>query len=400
MDRFLNNNTVLRIMALVLSFILWFAVNAPSPDTGNNQAGVQEKWKAPVHVLTNSDMATTSISDPTVTIVVDGATYSGVLSGEMLNVAVTADARGLTPGKHILRLSATNMPLLTYHIVPATVSVTLARKVKMDKPVAVQVTGTPKTGYVVGTPSSDARNVSVSGIQEAVNEVDHVVATVSVQGSATTVTKNATLRAVDKRGKQVPGIQIDPVETSVTVPIQPPQVTVNVTPQVMGVPAAGYAVSGVSVSPSTVLAYGTPAVTSQLKNVGVPIDVSGMRSDQTVSAHVPTAKGISKLTPDTVKVVVHVESALSKTLANVPISILNTPANETVTLTGQKTVSVIVTGPRSIVSGLQTGDIQVNVDATNLTSTDTRAVLTVLLPKWVRVAQISTPTVSVQVAGG
>lgn len=402
MDRFLQNNTILRIMAVILSCILWLTVTIPGSDISSSQTGtVVRQSSFQVQVETNPDLVATVVSNPTVVLSVTvDVLNASALPTQMLGVAVVADARGLGPGRHTVALAAVNMPSIAkgnFTIAPGTISIVLEQKTQSQRNVKITVDGKPAAGYVSGTPTTDTPVVQVRGSQDDVAKVAAVLAPVSIQGLAESVTRSVSLTAVDASGNPISGVELTPNSVNVTVPLEAPQMTATLVPEIAGTPAPGYALSGVSVSPTAVLVFGSPTALPQSETLSVPVNVSGIRKSATVPSHVPLPTGVTKVVPASVTVTVTVETSVSKFFAAVPIAIQNTPIHRQVTLTGPTWVDVTVSGPKGVVDGLTASSIQVYIDAASLQPGDSSAALNVLMPTWVQVNQLSLDKVPVLV---
>lgn len=399
MDKYLNNHIVLRIIAVVIACVLWLSINAPAPGSTSAQgATVAKDFPYEVHVNLSSDMMVSNLATSTVVIEIKSSIPDAAsLPADMMGVEVVADARGLGPGPHTIPLKAQNMPPVRYSIIPTSITVTLTHKTTASKPVKVEVIGTAATGYQAGSPTTDVRTVEVSGASSAVSRVAAVTAQISVAGAKTTVSHTLTLAPVDKNGKPVAGVEVDPVNVTATVLVLPPEVSLKLVPEVVGNPASGYAVAGLALSPSSIAVSGTQESTNGLTTVTIPVDVQGLSSTQTVSVPVTRSFGWTKVTPDKVDVTVQVEASATRAFNKVQLQLENIPTGTQVTLGKVTSITVGVTGPKSLVSKLTTSDVIAYVDATGLTVRSTEAPVDVHVPQWIRVTQVSEATVPVTV---
>jgi YbbR domain-containing protein len=344
-DRLLRNNTVLRLLALVLACILWFSVTAgggSAPVTG----GITQRFPFPVHVLVDADEVATSVDTTTAEVVVTGDAVSLTsLPGQMANVELVADARGYGPGQHQVRITAHGMPPISYTIQPATVTVVIEPKVTATKRVEVTLSGQPATGYRAGVPSVEPAQVQVFGPKAAVQAVDRVAATLSIAGASHTVTQTVGLVALDSAGSPVPGVTLSLSRVTIVVPVQPPQVTLRVEPTLSGQPADGWAVAGVRVEPAVATVYGVP-VDGSWTQVAAPVDVNGWSSTRTVQVPLRLAPGMTKADPAQVSVTVTIERSLSRQIPNVPVTLAGRPNGGTAQLVGHPTVDVHRQRPR------------------------------------------------------
>jgi YbbR domain-containing protein len=397
-DRFLKNSAVLRIIALILACTIWIGVNTPSNGGFGANTGLTERFAYPVHVDVAPDMVVTQIDKPTVEVAVSGDTLLVTsLPSAMMSVVVNADARGLGPGKHVLQLTAANMPPVHYSIEPSSVTVDIEKKITAEKNVHVNLQGKPSSGYEAGAPVTDTQTVQVTGVSQSVQDVVAVQANVSLQGATKALTQVVNLLPVDQQGKAIAGVELSPATVTVTVPIQPPQVTANLVPQIVGSPATGFAIAGVDLSTNSVIVSGSPTVTSNLQNMNLPIDVTGFRATQIVHLKIPLHSGMTKVEPSMIDATVKIEQSAAKSFTGIPIQVQNVPKDKQVKLTGTKTVDVTVIGPASVVNGMNETDIQVFVDGSKLTANSTSAPVQVSLPDWVKASTLSNNTVAIQV---
>lgn len=399
MDRFLQNNTVLRIIAVILSCIIWLTVNAPSSAPASSQNGtIQRQFSYQVQVQTAADMVATTVSNPMaiVTVNVDALTASS-LSSQMQSVTVIANAKGLGSGPHTVSLEAANMPAYNYTISPSAVSIVLEHKTQSQRDVKINVQGYPAGGYMAGTPTTNTPVVQIRGSKELVESVSSVVADISIQGSKQGVTKSVQLIALNSAGQPVTGAQITPAAVEVTVPIEAPQMNAVLVPQVVGSVAPGYAVGGLTVNPSSVTIFGAPNNLPNSQNISLPVNVTGMRQTTTLHTQIPLGTGVTRTVPASAAITVTIEPSASKFLTGVPIQVEHVPTGHQVNLSGPGTVDVTVSGPKSVIDALTASSVTAYVDASTLTSASTSAPINLLLPDWVQVNQLSLDKVPVVV---
>ncbi len=407
MDRLLMNNTMLRVIAIILAVALWLGVHAPnSGATGaSNGIGISQQFPKAIQVEAPHGFVVTSVEPSRGAVVVNASVQDlPGLPAKMLGVTLVADARGLTAGTHQIHVAALNMPALhssSFSVQPSLVTVTLAPAVTRSFNVTVDVQGSPQSGYSLGQASTDVAAVQVSGAQGDVSRVARVIANVSVASATQTVTHIANLIPVDAKGNPVPNVTTSPVNCTVTVPVNTPAETAQIQPEVVGLPAGGYAIAGLQVTPGTVQVTGT--IPTQPNGgplqIQLPVDVTGLQSTRTLQVPVPLQNGVQNASPASVAVTVKVEKSLSRTFTGVPIQIQHASTGETVKLPSTHTVNLTVSGPQSVVSALTANNLTVYIDASTLANNSTSATIEVLVPAWVQVTQLSQRTATVTVSG-
>jgi YbbR domain-containing protein len=401
MDRLLRSSVALRIIALILACILWLAVNAPSGNAnGSPTDGIAEKFTRTVQIEVSPDMVVKSQDMASATIQVRSTMWSVLsLSNQMANVQLVADAEGLNAGKHTIPVIAMGMPNVGNMVVtinPSMVNVVLEKKVTMMKPVKVLLQGHPVKGATVGTISVDNPSVQVSGAASNVAKVAEVVGTVSVSGASSSISKAVSLTAIDAKGQPVSDVNVSPGTASITVPVQTSIQSISLFPQIVGQPPEGLAVSGVQLSATSVKLYGSLSQ-SLPEKLMVPIDVTGLQASGPVKVKIPLLPGADKVDPDTVTANVTIEPSEAKMFTDIPIQVLNLPSGMTVSLT-PSTVSVRVTGPKSVVDGMTEKDVVASIDGSGFKRGDNTGTISVQLPNWVNTTQLTAEKVTVQVS--
>lgn len=401
MDRFLRNNNALRILALVIACILWLAVHAPQNGGASNSTGVTQTYPLPVHVEVGPGMVLTS-AEPTATVkVTTSLLHVASLPADMLKAELVANAQGLKTGSQTINVAAVNMPdnVKSYAVDPPTVTVVLEKKVEEQRSVDLQIQGNPQSGYSLGDFQPGTQSVNVSGAKSAVKSVTHVVGNVDISGLNETTTKIISLEAVDSLGKPVSNVTIAPSSLSVTVPIVASTQQVALVPEITGSPAPGYAVSGIQLGIQQVAEVGLMQKDLPKSGLSVPIDVTNMSHTTSLTVQVPLLQGMTSVTPDSINVVVKIEPSATITLQQIPISVQNASSSLNVELKGAPKVNVTLSGPQSVIRKLSKNASQVHayVDASQVESGSTTANITLRLPDFVNVVNMSQRTVPVVV---
>jgi YbbR domain-containing protein len=401
MDRLLRSTIALRIIALILACILWLTVNAPSSNAnGTPTDGIAEKFSRTLRVEVSPDVVLKSEDVSSATIQVRSTMWSVLsLSSQMANVQLVADASGLGPGKHVIPVIAMGMPNVGNTVVtinPSTVTVVLEKKITAMKPVKVLLQGHPIKGASVGNISVDNPSVQVSGSSSAVAKVSEVVGTVSVNGASSSVSKTVTLTAVDAKEEPVTDVSVSPGTAAVTVPVQTSVQSISLFPQIVGRPPEGLAVSGVQLDATSVKLYGS--LTNPLPDkLMVQVDVSGLQASGPVKVKIPLLPGVDKVNPDSVTANITIEPGEAKMFSDLPVQVLNLPTGLTASLT-PSTVSVRVSGPKSVVDGMTEKDVIASVDGSGFKKGDNQGTISVQLPNWVDTTQLTVDQVTVQVS--
>lgn len=181
---------------------------------------------------------------------------------------------------------------------PAEVEVLIVPLFSKTVPVSVEVTGSPPRGYSVGPISTDPASVTVSGRQGLVDLVNSAIVPIDLSRQTSDVNARFTVEARDEKGLLVRGVSFDRREVNVNVAVDRQEFSVSlpVSPTVVGIPAQGYNVVGVSVSPPAVTVVGRQDLLDALSLIRTgAVDISGTTDAvvRTVQLEVPSGASVS-----------------------------------------------------------------------------------------------------------
>jgi YbbR domain-containing protein len=333
-------------------------------------------------------------------------------------ISVVADLRGLPMGEHMIELQAIVDPIrhaIVTEIAPRRLRVVLEARREQRVPVQALIVQDLPAGYERGEPIFETPQVLVSGAASAVDNVVSARVVLDLSNVDSTVRQTLVLAALDAQGQVIPNVELNPAQVTLSVDVQrradvreiaiSPFFLEETLPQ-------GYILTALSYTPQSVLVTGPPQSLAALEDVlrTQPIDLTNRTSDFEVTTTVDLpSDDLVMISGEQVTVSVGIAAlTASRNFENIPVEIVGLPATHTGTTT-PSTVTVLISGPQTVVNALQTSDVRVFVDANGLSvgihtrtpsvninqTTDGAAVLTTenisLLPNSVEV-QISTVT--------
>ena len=250
--------------------------------------------------------------------------------------------------------------------VPEAVVVNLEGLVRKDVPVRLNVLGALRTGYELESMSADIEMATVVGPETLVTLVSVAEGNVNVTGLNAGVEQTVPLVPTSGAG-EIRGVTLEP--RFVVVDVEIAQRTlfrlVPFSAEVAGEPAAGYRVSGVSVSPSTIEVQGIIQAVQSLDSLALPaIDISGEQSDviRVVTANLPN--GLSTDDSRSVTISVTIEPIPSTTrLSLAPVLEGLDPELEA---TFDANVELTLSGLLPVLNALADGDVRAVLDVDGL----------------------------------
>jgi YbbR domain-containing protein len=254
--------------------------------------------------------------------------------------------------------------------VPEIVTITLESLLTETFPVILEVIGEPVVGYQKGTLRYEPSSVTVSGAESLVSQVEEVHATLDISGAVETITRDVPVVALDEGGEPVSGVNITPMGVSVTQPIFLQGGYRNVIVRVMttGQPANGYKLTNITVSPLNVVVFSSdPQLVNDLPGYveTEAVDLTDTEDDFDIYVGLNLPDEVSVVGDEFVLVQVSIaaiEGSLTMSLPVMPVGLV--PIYSAVI--SPETVDVILSGPVPILDEMETSDVRVIVDVTDL----------------------------------
>lgn len=410
MKKKLTDNLGLKILAVIVSFVLWLIViNIEDPSTP------KVFYDIPVQVI-NAD-----------TITSEGKVYEVLEGTNFINVTVTASRSVIDDLEDSNIVAVADMSEISFNNVPITitsnkystqiesiVSPTTNLKINIENLKKVQLvisaitSGEPADGYILGDVKTDQNLVRLSGPESVISQIAKAVATIDVAGMTSDISTKVDLKLYDANDQLVD-------TSSVTKNIDSVNVTVNIlgTKTVplaytaMGVPAEGYALTGeITSTPEQITIAGKQDVLAGITQIDIPqeaLNVTGHSIDMTTLVNVfdylPSGviSGNSSFNGKA-NVVVHIEKESEKVveLTKQKIDIINLPEGFESSFILEEPLEVNLVGLESVIDSINvttlTGTIDIaqmmtELGIEELTEGEYDVLLSMELPDNSRIAQ-------------
>jgi YbbR domain-containing protein len=410
MDSWLDNKNVVRIVALMVGFLLWFIVHIDEKMNDNTQADFQPRietnriYDVTVHTigLDTQKYQLVRIEPQKVNITVRGRTVDlNKVSTKDGNSRVLADLSGVSPGVNRVPLQAVSFPegVTVTSIDPAEVEVVVEAIEKKEVPVRVVVTGEPGNEFRAGEPLVNPSTVYVTAPKSVLDRIVEARAVVDISGALERVTEEVMLEAVDAEGKRVEAT-IVPAAATVDIPITVPFKTLPLQIRLTGQPPAGYSVESYTQSVSEITVYGPEAVLNRLTVYdGLEINLSLLTGSKSYTFNIPLKDKIEQVYPSSVDVQIVIAKSATRTFEDVPIRLIGTNEDyDTVIVEpAEGTVDIVVEGAPANLKDLKRDDLEAVVDVSNLPLGTHVRDLTVNLPIFMKVGAGTPETVTVEI---
>jgi YbbR domain-containing protein len=373
-DKWLNHPTAAKLVALVLGILLWAVVHFNPNETTIPPNNVATIYKTSVidavivqpYGLDERNYVLRGIEPQTVKLTVKG-TQSDLIATKPKDYKLQVDLRTVGEGEHTLVLED-NLPrgIQLVEMVPSTVKVTIEALQIKEFEVNIRTDGNPAKGYKVGAPivkPSNRAHVTLPTTELAM--VDHVGATISVEGQKETIkSKSVKLAAYDNEGNIIKDAVIDPAVLEVEVPITNPFKIVPLQFRMVGKMPTGLSIDSFTPAVEQVTVYGPQDQLDKLDFLEVAVQLADLRNSGKVSIPLKAVAPIIEISPAAVDINVNVVLSGTRLLEGLPITWSGLGAGLTVNITEPSTgkADIKIQGAPSMLNRLQPGDVDVLAD--------------------------------------
>ncbi len=291
----LTANLGLKIASLFFAALLWFLVtNINDPVDSVRFSNISVTLRNTSSITDNNQVYEVLDGTDTISTVTVYAPRSTVDSLNRDNIVAVADMENMVNIDGVynvsIQLSTNKYSNQIQSIVGSSDSVSLSIEDRSTKTLALSATtsGTLSDGYIMGDVVTDQNQIRISGAKSVVDSVASASVNVEVTGYTTNIGTTAEIHLYDKDGNEVSkdNLKLSSSSVGVNVTILATK-RVPVIYEISGVPADGYAATGVVESePDSVLLAGRTSVLNTIDEISVSdtsLDITGLSSDLTAT---------------------------------------------------------------------------------------------------------------------
>lgn len=289
------------------------------------------------------------------------------------DIVLALDIAGIDePGRYQVPVIATSSrDLREVRISPEAVSIEIEEEVSRNVPLEIEQEEAGDDADRVVDVQPEISQVTVRGIDSAVDRVVSVVLPVSAEGRTNDFTVDIEPFAIDADGQRVQEVTIDPGRVRTFVEMETRGRTVSVVVQLSGAPAEGFIVQQQISFPTMVILDGPPEVLDSILFVNTePVDISNADRSLSRAANLePLPEGVTLVQPESSQVEVRVSIGTSSGTPNMiqgmDVMVNNLDDGLYATLEPE-TVDIAITAATDVLRELTQDDIEVTVDASGL----------------------------------
>lgn len=427
MDKLLEIPWFLKVVALVLAALLYVMTNFDFGSDSNSwntpaQKGAEVIDSVPVEVYYDRDNLVVTGIPETVDVTLEGPRNLLVIAKNSRDFKLYIDLSDpeIELGTRNVKIQVRDLnDRLTATIDPETVEVLIQEKITKEFNVIPEFDRSLlEDGYIAEEPTVNPTTVKITGARSTIDSIVYVKAIIKLEeGVKDSVTLKAQVQAFDKDYNKL-DVDIDPGTVAVEVPIVSPSKTMSIVPVESGQPISGVTISNIEVEPDEITLYGKQDVLDTIENFKLPVDISSIQESTTLTLPIALPEGITTSSVEEVTVKVSVTSSesseeetppentdaenedvdVSKVFSDLRVQYLGLEDIYELTFLAPSNglMNVSITGKQSVISKLESADIQVSIDVTDLGEGVHSALININIPDNTKVQpSISTAKVTI-----
>lgn len=355
--------------SFVLAFLVWILATVQADPIGQ-----QTLASVPVTIITREGYTVVDVPrTPTVRVIVRGQQSAlSLLTAD--DLSVRANLQDAEPGQVTVPLTVLigRRGIYSADTQPSQITVTVDQIITARKPLEISIAADPPVDFAYDPPQADTLQVAVTGASIKVNQVVAVRAQLDLSNRRNPLDVVTPLVPVDAQGNRVNDVTVEPRNATISVNIYARedvrQLTIRPAIELETL-EAGYVLTSIGYEPQSIFVSGSAERLAQLPATieTTPIDLTGMTSDFSVDVDVELPEDVVILSGSgTVTVNLGIAAqTIARQIDNVPIEVIGLSEGHTATITPDL-ISIVITGPISIVNQLSPLDVRAIVDLNNV----------------------------------
>lgn len=368
-EKIFSRKSSLIIISLLLSIFIFVYVDNKSTTISETSAEVLYNQK--INAIYNEEAYVIEGIPETVDITMIGRKSDLYLAKQLPIDEVDIDLKDLKEGTHKVSLKYKGaIDTINYKLDPSVATVVIYSKMSEVRTVSVDILNQDKLNSKLSISSVeiDRQEVIIKGAQYKLNKVATVKALVDINNIAnpeegTVTLSDVQLIAYDEKGIVI-DVEIVPSTVTATVTIASPSKVVPVKVVPTGTVAFGKAISSITSTVESVTIYGDETTLSNIKNIEVSVDVTGLDTTKKFTATIKKPSGVRYISETTSTVTVSVEGEVTKEITDMQLEYENLSGSYSINAASgaDKYATVIVKGVKSVIDAIDENNIKVYVD--------------------------------------
>ncbi|SEN38196.1 CdaR family protein [Lihuaxuella thermophila] len=386
MNKWLENDVVLRLISVGVAIMLWLGVTDASVFYASDDSYSTRIRDVSVEAVYDKDRFELVQNPGKVELTLYGDKFT--LDRLPSTYRIYVDLRKLGAGTHRVPVHVEGLPAgVKEKVSPSTLKVELESKLQREMPVQVDLIGKLPEGATAEKPIVNPEKVLVRGSESKLDQVSAVKAIVPLSETAKSVNKLIKLQAFGENGP-INEVDVYPETVRVEIAINSPNKKVPFHIEIGKGPPSGYAVESIQPSIDQLTVYGPRSYIDSLQYYpGPSLNLSNITKDVTIQVPIPVRDEATKVEPQEVEIYVKMVRAETKNIGEVPLQLTGIAEGMTAKILSPEggNVNIILSGAPNNLGQVSTGDIKAYVDVSNLPAGKHEVPIQFTLPPYIQV---------------
>jgi YbbR domain-containing protein len=234
------------------------------------------------------------------------------------------------------------------------IDVSLDKKLVVQRPISVNVTGNPIGGLANLAPILTPAEVVLTGAESIIGKIATVRIDVDIAGVDANVDKKLPIRLLDEAGKDVTGVQLNIQWVDVSVPVANTK-RVPIQLVLEGTAGEGYVIADKIVQPREILLTGDQGVLDNLTVISSnKIVLNNQTNDMDLPITLDLPEGIQVVNAkEPIRAIIDIQKLITSTINTSVIEYRNLDEKYMVADAPARNIKVVVRGPEDIVNNIE-----------------------------------------------
>lgn len=314
MDNFIESKWFVRVVALLLAFLLFTTVNF-SDFEAVQQAGdsalesTEVLTNVPVKAYYDTENLYVSGIPEQVRVEISGPRSIIESTKRLRDFELTLDLTDYELGEHRVAIRHSNFSeKLDVAVMPAYAEVNIEEKVSVQKAVTPEFNNSAlAAGYQVENVTVAPRQVTITGSESDINKIAFVrTALTDAKDISEETTATAAVQVLDGNLNKL-DVRVEPATVQVSISVKNPSKKVPLKVVSAGETMSGVTISSLQADVEEITVYGKESALEELEELTLPVDISGVTEDTTLTVPVQLDEQFNFSSPQEVRVRVNVE---------------------------------------------------------------------------------------------
>ncbi len=349
----ITNNLSLKILALILSILLWFYIYFVYGAKINKTASIQ------VQLINVPQDLSVNLSSNYIDVVF--AAPVRIIEQVEKNIRIVMDLSDIGPGTFTRKINiVTPKEVEIISVKPDEIELSVEKIITKEFPIRGVMNGKLANGNIIGKPEITPQIVTVQGVESIVNSIKEATVEINIDNATSDIYGSSEIKLINKSNDQIEDLIMSSRIASFHVPVISSDVTkfVPVIPEFNGY--SKLSIKEVKITPQIAKITGKGEIIGKIDSIETePINIEGLSRNISVNSKLKTLEGL-KIEPSSVTVEISVEEEITVTFDNISVHTINLKEGLKASL-DVETVKVIITGRKSILESIKSIEAQLDL---------------------------------------